>query len=84
MRLMGPDPKTAIPEDFLERIRHEAEKIPGFLKLESRTTDGIETTVSYWTSMDAVNEWRRNALHASAKKDRGLYYKWYNVEIDAA
>ena len=40
---------------------------PGFLGIESARED-VGITVSYWTSMEAIKNWKQNAEHLAAQK----------------
>jgi heme-degrading monooxygenase HmoA len=55
----------------------------GFLGMESvRGADGMGITVSYWSSMEAIAAWRRDAEHRVAQeKGRGGWYSGYRIRI---
>lgn len=78
--------KTDSTEGYSEmndNVYEEAKKIDGFLGMESaRNPNGLGISVSYWKNMEAVNEWKYNALHQQAKK-KGIrdWYKWFNIRI---
>lgn len=48
---------------------------PGFLGVDS-ARDKIGITVSYWSSLEAIDNWRTNPQHQSAKR-LGIA-KWYD------
>lgn len=51
-----------------------AAKQPGFLGMET-ARDGVWITVSYWTDLDSIRQWKQNARHLAAQ---GLgREKWY-------
>lgn len=53
-----------------------AEKQPGFLGIESaRDAEGFGITLSYWTSEQAIADWKRVAAHAEAQ--RSGHSSWY-------
>jgi len=54
---------------------------PGFLGLESARNE-IGITVSYWSSLDAIKEWKANYEHLIAQKlGREKWYKTYKIRI---
>lgn len=53
--------------EMSESLRLEAEKMKGFLGIES-AGDGFEITVSYWKSLEDIETWTRNSDHVIAKK----------------
>jgi len=48
---------------------------PGFLGIES-AREGLGITVSYWTSLEAISHWKRNAEHLEAQ--RLGHHHWYS------
>lgn len=56
---------------------------PGFLGVESvRAADGRSITVSYWNSMDAINNWKHHTEHRAAKeKGKSVWYESYAIRI---
>ena len=60
-----------------------AQQQSGFLGVESvRGDDGIGITVSYWTDLDSINNWRNNAEHLAAQAlGRQEFYDWYQIRI---
>ena len=53
-----------------------ASQQPGFLGYESaRGSDGLGITVSYWTSEEAIRNWKMNSAHLVAQQ-RGKE-EWY-------
>jgi heme-degrading monooxygenase HmoA len=56
---------------------------PGFLGVESvRATDGFGITVSYWTSLQAIANWRSQAEHRIAQETgKTLWYQHYELRI---
>ena len=53
-------------EEMIPLVRQEAESIHGFLGMES-ATDALEISVSYWSNLDAIQQWRHNVMHLEAK-----------------
>lgn len=60
-----------------------AHTMPGFLGYESAQGDGgLEITVSYWESEDAIRAWKRNADHLAAqKRGREAFYSAYTIRV---
>jgi len=58
-----------------------ASQQPGFLGLES-AREIIGITVSYWESLDAIANWKRNTDHLVAQTiGKEKWYKTYSVRI---
>jgi len=56
-------------EKMAERMFELASQQPGFLGAETaRGADGLGITVSYWTSEDAIRNWKANAEHRIAQE----------------
>lgn len=54
---------------------------PGFLGVES-AREGLGITVSYWSDMESIRNWKANAAHKAArKKGKSLWYSDYRVRI---
>lgn len=55
----------------------------GFLGVDiARGVDGVGITVSYWESLDAIQEWRRHADHQAAQKlGREKWYRAYQLRV---
>jgi len=56
---------------------------PGFLGVESvHDAHGAGITVSYWTSLAAIRNWREHAEHQMAQaKGRSTWYREYRLRI---
>ena len=71
-RTEGDDGYAAMGERMVTMARTQ----PGFLGVESvRGADGVGITVSYWSDLDAIAGWKRDAAHAEAQ--RGGRERWY-------
>ncbi len=58
-----------------------AKQQPGFLKLESARNE-IGITVSYWESLEAIKNWKKQTDHLVAqRKGKKDWYAWYDVKI---
>jgi heme-degrading monooxygenase HmoA len=53
----------------------------GFLGIDS-VKENVGITVSYWTTLAAIKNWKQNSEHLLAQqKGRTQWYNWYNVKI---
>ncbi|MHA4149407.1 antibiotic biosynthesis monooxygenase family protein [Bacillus cereus] len=66
-----------------EEMEELAKRQPGFLGVESaRGNSGLGITISYWESLDAIENWKKNALHKEAKKrGREQWYENFHLRI---
>jgi heme-degrading monooxygenase HmoA len=65
-------------EAMLARAREQ----PGFLGVETaRGADGVGITVSYWTSLEAIDRWRRDPVHMAAKARAAEWYADHRLRI---
>lgn len=68
------EPVDGAGAEYLELSRRMSalvERTEGFLGIErfrSTTNDGKFLTLSYWQSEEALERWRRNALHCGAQR----------------
>jgi heme-degrading monooxygenase HmoA len=66
-----------------DEIVNIVSKQKGFLGAESvRDKDGFGMTISYWNSLESINEWKYNVPHMKAK-DMGkkMWYSKYMIRI---
>ena len=57
-------------------------EMPGFLGYENVNNGRDGIFISYWESMDAINEWRENSIHKEAKqKGKELWYDRYLSQV---
>ncbi|MCB1755624.1 MAG: antibiotic biosynthesis monooxygenase [Gammaproteobacteria bacterium] len=67
--------------EMASRMVELASTQPGFLGLESARED-VGITVSYWSDLDSIKAWKKNAEHQAAqKKGREEWYSKYRVRI---
>lgn len=53
--------------------------VPGYVGYESvKNSVGRSIFISYWQSLEAVNEWRANARHKVAKNSGRQWYSSYH------
>lgn len=63
------------------RMLELAEQQPGFLGFESAREE-IGISVSYWSNIDAIKNWKLNAEHQQAQKQgRNTWYAEFKVRI---
>lgn len=65
------------------RMVELAKQQPGFMGVESvRNAEGFGITVSYWESLEAIRNWRRNEEHLIAQaRGKGEWYSRYEIKI---
>lgn len=55
---------------------------PGYLGYESHKSNGRGSFISYWSSLEAIDEWRKNSVHLQAKqKGKARWYSYYHAMI---
>jgi heme-degrading monooxygenase HmoA len=76
-------PVEAGYESAAARMIELAAQRRGFLGIESaRGADGVGITVSYWTDLDAIAQWRADAEHRLVQADgRERWYEAFEVRI---
>ncbi|MCG3864210.1 MULTISPECIES: antibiotic biosynthesis monooxygenase [unclassified Photobacterium] len=63
------------------RMIELAEQQPGYLGAESARED-VGITVSYWTDLESIKNWKANTEHREAQKTgRKLWYESFKVRI---
>lgn len=63
--------------DAMERL---AAQQPGFLGFETARQE-LGISVSYWTSLAAIQVWKNNAEHQQAQKKAKLWYQTFRVRV---
>jgi len=59
-----------------------AKETPGYLGYESHKSKGRGSFISYWTSLDAIETWRKNSTHIIAKQQgKTQWYSYYSSMI---
>ena len=78
-RTSGDQGYSLVAERMVELARDQ----PGFLGVEgTRNSDGFGITVSYWTSEDAIRQWKKQAEHLVAQENgKRLWYEDYSLRI---
>ncbi|TCK08673.1 antibiotic biosynthesis monooxygenase family protein [Marinobacterium mangrovicola] len=68
-------------DEMASRMVQLASAQPGFLGVES-AREGMGITVSYWTDLDSIKAWKRNAEHQEAQRNgRAEWYSSFRVRI---
>ena len=68
-------------DEMAERMVELAQQQPGFLGVESARNE-IGITVSYWTDLTSIKNWREHAEHTIAReKGRSDWYKAFKTRI---
>lgn len=70
-------------DDMAKRMVELAATQPGYLGVESvRDDQGVGITVSYWESLDAIRNWKRNEEHLVAQsKGKSDWYSRFQLRI---
>lgn len=70
-------------EETANRMCELAEKQTGFLGVRSvRDENGEGITVSYWSDLSSISQWKNNAEHQLAQHHgREKWYRDYRIEI---
>jgi len=68
-------------QEMSEQMEVLAKQQKGFLGVDSAKNE-VGITVSYWTNLEAIKNWKQNTDHLLAQK-KGIkeWYNWYNVKI---
>lgn len=74
---------TADYSTVADKMEALAKQQPGFLGVESaRDHAGLGITISYWESLEAIENWKQNVLHKEAKKrGREQWYENFHLRI---
>jgi heme-degrading monooxygenase HmoA len=76
--------RTETQEDYIEtakRMVELAQLQKGYLGHES-AREGLGITVSYWTSLEAIKQWKMESEHQIAQeKGKSLWYAAYKTRI---
>ena len=76
---------TAIDEEYhrvAARMEALAQSMPGFLGVESVRNDLTAITVSYWSSEEAIHQWRKHPEHLDAQaRGKSWWYQRYTLRV---
>jgi heme-degrading monooxygenase HmoA len=69
-------------EEMANRMVELAGEQPGFLGIDSVREGALGITVSYWSSLEAIDGWRKHAEHREAQRfGRQAWYDEYDVRV---
>ncbi len=82
-RAEEPEEESAAYARTAAEMERLARSQPGFLGIESvRDGRGVGITVSYWSSLEAIDGWRKHGDHRMAKRaGRAGWYAAYTLRI---
>ena len=63
-----------------ERMLELASQQPGFLGFES-ARQGLGISVSYWSSLEAISDWKANIEHRKAQEKARDWYQSFRVRV---
>lgn len=76
--------RTTVDKGYLDmalRMEALAKEQDGFLGIESVRED-LGITISYWSSLEAITNWKNNAEHTVARElGRAQWYDYYKLRI---
>ena len=64
-------------EKYNDDLYASAQKLEGFIGIDSDVVEGIEITISKWKTKKDVMGWAMDPLHMEAKKQVNKWYNWY-------
>jgi len=68
--------------EMADRMAELAGEQPGFLGIESAREGAVGITVSYWSSLEAIDGWRKHTEHREAQRiGRDAWYDEYSVRV---
>lgn len=77
--------KHQVDEDYyqtFEELYALGSEIEGYLGWEDAKGEEVSISISYWKNMDAINEWKNNLSHQTAKRKAvAEWYKYYRMRI---
>jgi heme-degrading monooxygenase HmoA len=72
------DGYAAMDESTIEKVK----TLDGFLGYENINNGDNGIFISYWESMETINQWRNDAMHLDAKqKGQGMWYDRFLSQI---
>lgn len=68
--------------EMADRMVTLAKQQPGFINIESVRDGKFGITISYWESVEAIQNWKKNVEHLEAQRNgRKIWYEGYTVRI---
>ena len=75
-------PHTEGYASMLEEMLELGRQRPGFIRVDSVDNGGQGITVSWWQTLEDIDNWRRHPRHLEAKKrGRDQWYESYRISI---
>lgn len=63
-------------------IVDDADQIDGFFGVEATIQGNLGIAISYWSSLEAINEWRQSPSHVAAKqRGKGEWFTSYLTRV---
>jgi len=70
-------------KEMSNKLRSAAQRMPGFIDIESWDKDNVEVTVSTWRSKEDVDKWAKHPQHIEAKERSSEWYDWVKgIHVD--
>ena len=66
--------------EMAEQMVTLASQQPGFLGFETARQE-IGISVSYWTSLEAIQSWKNNMAHQQAQRRAKDWYQFFRVRV---
>ncbi|WP_409295541.1 antibiotic biosynthesis monooxygenase family protein [Peribacillus sp. SCS-26] len=65
-----------------EKMEEWASRQKGFLGVEGARDERLGITVSYWDSLETINNWKENSAHRAAQeKGKSDWYDAYTIRV---
>ena len=65
-----------------EKLIELAHEQPGFIGIEACYMEGFSLAVTYWHSLESIQQWRENSVHLAAKnKAEEQWFSKYMTRI---
>jgi len=79
--LMSADTKGY--QQAAEQMMEAVQSQPGFIAVYSaRNEQGIGITNSYWSSVQAIVDWKADATHSAIQETgKKKWYQWYQTQV---
>lgn len=70
-------------EAMANKMIEMVQRMPGFISADSvRDANGLGVTISYWSSVEAIKQWKTQTEHLKAQElGKTLWYSSYSTSI---
>ncbi len=77
------NPGAAGYAEAADKMIKAVEEEKGFIAAYSaRNEEGIGITLSYWSSVDAIAQWKANKTHKAIQtRGKNEWYDWYQLQV---